>query len=57
MVIRAVGPAYLFFIDVESEEGWSGGPVLDLACGHVLGVITGRYCFSSHDYTIAWTLP
>jgi len=53
---HSTGTAYLYFISAESQEGWSGGPVIDLASGKVLAVISGEYIFSPHRYTIAWSL-
>jgi hypothetical protein len=55
-IIQSTGTAHLYFISAESQEGWSGGPVIDLASGKVLGVISGEYIFSQHRYTIAWSL-
>ena len=52
----STGAAYLYFISAESQEGWSGGPVIDLASGKVLAVISGEYIFSPHRYTMAWSL-
>ncbi len=52
----STGTAYLYFISAESQEGWSGGPVIDLASGKVLAVISGEYIFSRHRYTMAWSL-
>jgi len=53
---HSTGTAYLYFISAESQEGWSGGPVIDLASGKVLAVISGEYIFSRHRYTMAWSL-
>ena len=55
-IIHSTGTAYLYLISAESQEGWSGGPVIDLASGKVLAVISGEYIFSPHRYTIAWSL-
>ena len=52
----STGTAYLYFISAESQEGWSGGPVIDLASGKVLAVISGEYISSRHRYTMAWSL-
>ena len=55
-IYPSTGTAYLYFISAESQEGWSGGPVIDLASGKVLAVISGEYIFSPHRYTMAWSL-
>lgn len=56
-VLRSTGPADFLLVDSPSEEGWSGGPLLDLASGNAIGVISGSYYFPPHNYTTAWTLP
>ena len=55
-IIQSTGTTYLYLISAEYQEGWSGGPVIDLASGKVLAVILGEYIFSQHRYTIAWSL-
>lgn len=56
-IIRSTGTAFMYLIDAKSEEGWSGGPVIDLSTGEVIGVISGHYSFPPHDYTLAWSVP
>ena len=56
-IVQSSGQPYLMLIDARTREGYSGGPVVNLDNGKVLGIIMGEYEFPPHLYTVAWSLP
>ena len=55
-IVQSTGTANLYLISAETQQGWSGGPVIDLTSGSVLAAISGEYIFQQHRYTIAWSI-
>ena len=55
-VVQSTGTGQLYFINARTDEGWSGGPVIDLESGEVLAVISGEWVFPPHQYTVAWAI-